>query len=107
MTSSGLHEFNGAFQLYNHPSDSNPLKVYMNSLPFIRKVAFDVRLFGRGICGIRKCSHSIISATPQASIMDHVAHNSHLSSDDSKMPSSKSDHISYHEQWLLIFYWSA
>ncbi|XP_022132398.1 uncharacterized protein LOC111005264 isoform X2 [Momordica charantia] len=48
MTSSGLHEFNGAFQLYNHPSDSNPLK---------------------------------------ASIMDHVAHNSHLSSDDSKMPS--------------------
>lgn len=104
MNSSGFHEFNGALQLYNHPSDSNPFKVYMSSLPFIRKIACDVRLSRRGICSIRKCGHSIIYANPQASIVDHIASNSHLNSDDFKMPSSKSDH---QEQWLLILYWSA
>lgn len=91
MISSGFNEFNGALQLCNHASDSNSHKVYAISLPFIRRGFVDnVRLFRRGICSIRNYRFSVVCATPQDSIMDHIAPISHLNSDDSKKLSSKS-----------------
>ncbi|XP_023004020.1 uncharacterized protein LOC111497455 isoform X4 [Cucurbita maxima] len=88
MISSGFLEFNGAVPVYNHACDSNPHNVSLISLPVIRKgFDSDVRLFRRGICSMRDFRLSVVCATPQVSIMDHITPVSDLNSDDSMRPS--------------------
>lgn len=94
MISSGFLEFNGAMQVYNHACDSNPHNVSLISLPVIRKgFDSDVRLFRRGICSRRDFRLSVVCATPQVSIMNHITPVSDWNSDDSMRPSSKSDYL--------------